>query len=114
MSNHSNDLRKRVVNFFNLGNTANKTSKIFQVSKDTVKKWVGWEKTGELFRVRNWQSMSKLDTKRILDYVDKNPDKYNYEIAEVFNSSKSAIQRLLAKNGYTVKKKQKSIKKPIQ
>ena len=114
MSIHSNELRKRAVDFFNLGNTANKTGKIFQVSKDTVKKWVQWYNNGQLFKQRKWKSMSKLDHQAILEYVDKNPDKYNYEIAEVFNSSKSAIQRLLKKYNYSVKKKQKSTKKPTQ
>jgi transposase len=116
MPRHSNDLRKRVVDYFlNTPKiTATKTIKIFNISKDTLKKWVKWNTEGELYKQRTYKAISKLDVAKVLEYVDNNPDRYNYEIAEVFNSSRSAIQRLLVKYNYSVKKKPRNSKKPIQ
>lgn len=114
MSRHSNDLRQRVVDFYLKGNTLTLTTQVFQIARDTVKKWVRWKQQGQLFRVLPAKAMTKLDTRAILKYVDTHPDRYNYEIAKEFNSSRSAIQRLLAKNNYSLKKNRRGILKPIQ
>lgn len=109
MSRHSNDLRIRVVDFYNKANTISETSKIFNISRSTIRFWINLFKKDSLYRIIPRVKMSKLDDKEILNFIDNNSDLYNYEIAKEFNTSKESIRRLLIRNKYTTKKNKKSI-----
>lgn len=104
MSRYDNDLRDKVVNYFNQGNTITSTTQIFNIARDTVKNWVKLAKVGELYRILPRKGRSPLDNDKVIDYVNLNPDLYNREIADVFNTSPESIRRLLIRNNYTIKK----------
>ena len=97
MSRHSNDLRIRVIGFYNKGNTISETSKIFNISRSTIRFWINLFKTDSLYRIIPRVKMSKLDDKEILNFIDNNSDLYNYEIAKEFNTSKESIRKSFVK-----------------
>ena len=112
MKRHPNELRTRVVNFVKEGNSKSSAIKIFKIAKQTIYDWIKLDSNGKLTEINNYLTRkSKIDTVKLLDYVNNNPDLYYREIAEVFKSSKSEIQYLLKKEGITVKKNKRYIRK---
>ena len=117
MKRYSNNLRKKVMDYLKeIKNNISKTSKVFNIKRDTIYSWSKLEKEWKLFEIKskNWWRKSKLDYEAIKKYVLSNPDRYNYEIAEVFNTSTSNIQRILVKLGFTVKKNKQSMKNLVK
>jgi transposase len=117
MSRHSNDLRQRALDFFKSNKSKTTTAKTFQISRDTLDSWINLDEKGLLHEVRTGGKgvASKVDLKKLEEYVDNNPDKYYREIAKEFGIKKSQAQRLVTnKLGYTSKKNRKSIVKQMK
>jgi len=102
------DLRERVVKFVvEYGNSRQLASETFQVHYNTVKIWVKtWKEKGNLSpKPIPPKQPYKLDWCALRQQVLENPDRFQYEHAESFGVSQSAISKALSKMGITVKKK---------
>lgn len=117
MSRYSNDLRKKVIDYFNLGNSKSKTSDIFNISRQTLDFWIKLDKEDKLFEIKKYQHgfKSSVDLDEFKRYVDENSDKYYHEIAKEFKIKKSQAHRIVkTKLNYTVKKNKQSTEKQIK
>jgi putative transposase len=104
MSRHSNDLRIRVVDFVKDGGSKLKASKLFKVARQTVFNWCKLDTENQLYRIIPRKPNCKLDTDKVINYVNQNPDKYNFEIAKEFNCSTESIRQFLKRHKFSVKK----------
>lgn len=108
MSRHSNDLRKRVVDFFNSSQkiAKTKTAKTFQISRQTLDDWLELDKEGKLFEVSPNKGgfASKIDTEELKLYFQRHPDAYDREAGIHFGASDETIRRIRHKLKITVKK----------
>jgi transposase len=101
-------LRQRVVDFVLVKKKSKKrASETFKVHYKTVLNWVKqWETTKELSpKPRSPKPTYKLDHLRLRESVLMHPDRYQYEHAQIFGVSQSAISKALSKMGITHKKK---------
>ncbi len=72
---------------------------------DTIWKWEKrLKEEGSLANKPINRSWKKIDPEELKEYVKAHPTAFQYEIAEVFGCSKSAIQKALARLGITRKK----------
>ena len=99
-------------------NSKKRASEVFQVHYKTVLNlnWVRqWETTKELSpKPRNPKPAYKLDYSQLREQVLAHPDWYQYEHAQIFGVSQSAISKALSKMGITVKKKPAIMKNKIR
>lgn len=111
---YSEDLRKKVVEYVLKGNSQQNASEVFNINRETVNKWVGkYKKTGEIKDKKRENMPKKVDPQKLLEYIEKYPDKYLREIAQEFNCSDTAIRKRLKSLGITRKKKKQSTKNKI-
>ena len=91
------------------------TSKLLNLNYRTVFRWKETAERGEsLIHKSGGKRVEKINPEKLKEYVDKNPDKYLYEIAREFNCSTTGIFDALKKLGYTNKKKPQVIKNKMQ
>lgn len=113
MSRHSNDLRQRVVDYFNKGNLKTVTARTFKISRQTLDNWLELNKQGKLTEVKQYHRgfESKVNLSELKDYVDQHSDQYYHEIAEQFGIKREQARVLVKRLNYTVKKNKPSTKK---
>ena len=109
---YSIDLRKRVVAFIEKGGKKVEASRLFNVSRPSIDKWMSLKKeTGDLkspsLKPRSWR---KLNPEALVAYVEAHPDAMLEDYAEHFQTSPSGIWRALKRLKITRKKRQLSIK----
>jgi len=97
-------LREKVINYINKGNSVYKASEVFDVGKSTIYRWL---KCDNLAPKLNYTKGYKINKQELQDYVKKYPDAFGYEIAEKFQVSPSAISRMFRKLQITYKKNKK-------
>jgi transposase len=115
MSRHSNDLRERVIQYYKEVKSKTKTIKVFKIARQTIYDWITKEEKGDLYTPTNYnRRVSKFNIPAILEYVKQNPDRYNYEIGEVFNCSPERIRMILKNNKITVKKNKQNTEKLVK
>ncbi|SNB82490.1 Transposase [Kingella negevensis] len=103
---YSIDLREKALNCYKRCNNASKVAKTYGISRNTLYLWIKLEEqTGSLKHQVKGQNATKLDTQALKQYIEKNPDAYLYEMAEMFSCSTSTIFYALKKLGITRKKK---------
>ena len=86
--------RERVVSYHQEGHSWEETSKIFQVSVSTIRRWENQLKeTGNLEPKELHRSFKKIDPDRLKEYIAKNPDAFQYEIAKEFDCAQSAVNK---------------------
>lgn len=103
---YSLDLKKRVLAFIEEGHSKAEASKIFHVSKRAVFLWIKEKKEqGELKLKLRDRKPYKIDDKKLMAYLQKNPDHYLREISASFHVSISAIFYALRRLKITYKKK---------
>lgn len=99
---YGKEFRKKVFEIkLNEGLTNKQLAKRFGIHDRTI---CNWKNNPEPKRTKNKPAI-KIDMKKLEDYVKKHSDAYQYEIAEVFNVSKSAIGYALKRLGISNKKK---------
>ena len=76
------DLRERVVHCVNSGKSMAEASRIFEVSEDSVQRWMKLAKTNNLASKKVGGNNRKINEQTLQLLVEKNPDKLQYEIAE--------------------------------
>jgi transposase len=102
----SKDLRVRVIQYIEEGNTQLKASKLFKVSKSAVNRWwKRYQEEGSFEARRKIGSKGKIDQKELEQYVRKHPDETLAQIAANFKVTGVAIWRRLKKLGFSYKKK---------
>ena len=104
MSRYSNDLRQKVVDYVNKGCKKLRASILFNVARETVKSWCKLDKENQLYRIIPRNSNCRLDTEKVISFVNQYPDKYNYEIAKEFNCSPESIRQFLKRHRFSIKK----------
>ena len=107
---YSTDLRKRVVEYVEKGGSANEAASIFGVSLRSVWTWTKRKKDGILPPKKRVALPRKIDTYRLLEYLENNPDAYLREIADEFGVTLQAIFYACKRLRITLKKRPRAIK----
>ena len=105
---YSNDLRNRVLSYYDDGHTQKETCAVFGIGRTTLTSWLKLRRdTGSAnLRPRPKRRRSaKLDETRLRDYIEAHPDAYLREIADVFEVSDVAILYACRRFGITRKKR---------
>lgn len=108
---YSLDLRKRVVDYVEKGGSVTKATKIYQVGRATIYRWLGRENLAATI-VEHRQR--KLDWKALEKDVEENPDARLVDRAQKFGVHPSAICYALKKIKITRKKKNYVTEKGIE
>lgn len=110
-SAYSYDLRKRVINSVDAGQSIIKISKIYQVGRATIYRWINKRKQeGDIRPKTHWQKghgHKISDLEAFKKFVEENPKRTLAEMAEAWGGVKRmTIYRALKKLGFTHKKNQ--------
>ncbi len=104
---YSVDLKKRVLKFLKQNNDKDSASKLFEVDRATVYRWVKQEKErGTLEPLQRKYAYRKIDYDALEKYVEANPDQFLREVAEEFSVTLQAIFYAFKKLKITRKKRQ--------
>ena len=103
---YSTDLRIKVVNFVKSGHSQIEAARIFNISKDSVKRWLNkFEKYGNVSPKKRGGSKRKIDLEALKNYVESNPNMMLKDASAEFGFSMVTISRWLKQLGYCYKKK---------
>jgi transposase len=87
--------KKRAVEFHGEGNSIRQTAKTFAISPNTLNDWIQqYRKEGDFIRKQRVYNR-KITESALTEYLEQNPDAYQAEIAEHFNTSQSTVNRTL-------------------
>ena len=87
------------------GHTYKETAAVFKVSTFALQAWKNrLKETGTLAPTKRKQTWRKIDPDKLRQYVEENPDAYQYEIAAAFGVRLYAIQNAFKRLGITRKK----------
>jgi transposase len=90
------------------GHTIKETSEVFKIGTTTIKEWKKLRaETGSLNTRPHERKNTKIDSDRLVSYINEHPDSYLFEIAEVFNCTAQAVFYALKRLGITRKKNDK-------
>jgi len=103
---YSQEFREFVVKKVHSGMSRDKAVKFFNISRDSVYKWLKKHKeTGEVLDIKRKQYKTrKIDSQRLLEEIDKRPDATLQELAEHFSCTHVAVWRRLKNLKITRKK----------
>ena len=102
---YSLDFRKRVLQIKSEKSLSDaKLSDMFNVSMRSI---IRWKRRIEPCSTRN-KPATKIDMDKLKKDIENNPDSYQYERANIFKVSKSAICAAIKRLGITHKKNSKS------
>ena len=108
---YSHDLRVKVINFIEAGNSVQKAIHTFKISKSAVYKWKALKKTTGDVHVKSENQLGRRkiiqDIEKFREFIKENSDKSTAELARMWPQKVCAmsINRLLKRLGYTFKKK---------
>ena len=104
---YSEDLRKKVINFLESGNSQREAARVFGINLSTVNEWQKkYQETGDLKSKPLNRTFKKIDPEKLRKYISDHPDAYLKEIGDAFGCSDTAVQKALKRLGLTRKKKQ--------
>jgi len=103
---YSIDLRSRVIDFINRGNTQEKASIIFNVGTSTITRWRALlSETGNLEKRPLNRSAPKFESEKLRAYIEENPDALLKDVAEHFGGSITGAFYALEREKITLKKR---------
>ena len=103
---YSKDLKKKVMEYLQKGNSQRSAEKVFGINLSTVNEWhQKYQRTGSLENKPPVRKPKKIDPEKLKEYVAAHPDAYLAEIGEAFNCGESAIRKALKRLGITRKKR---------
>lgn len=104
---YSNDLRERVVSYYDDHHTQEETCAQFSISCATLKRWLKLRRdTGSVaLKLRPSHRNRKLDGDELKAYIEKHPEAYLREIADAFDVSVSAAWYACQRHKITRKKR---------
>ena len=104
---YSKDLKMKVMEYLQKGNSQRNAERVFGVNLSTVNEWhQKYQRTGSLENKPPIRKPKKIDPEKLKEYIAVHPDAYLTEIGEAFNCSESAIRKALKRLGITRKKRQ--------
>jgi len=102
---YSIDLRSRVIDFINQGNTQEEASRIFKVGTATIKRWVSLlSETGSLEKRPLNRCASIFESEKLNSYINENSNALLKDIAEHFGGSITGAFYALEREKITYKK----------
>ena len=103
---YSQDLRIKVINYINEGNSKFEACKIFKIGRYNIYRWIRQQKlTGNLKQKEVTRQARKVHYQKLQEIIEKYPDKTLKELGKIFNMSASGIGYALEKLNITFKKK---------
>lgn len=82
---YSEDLRRKVIEYLEDGNTLESTHKVFKIGLTTIKEWKKqYKETGSLAKKELNRSFKKINPVKLSAYIKEHPGAYLCEIAEIF------------------------------
>jgi transposase len=103
---YSIDLRSRVIDYINKGNTQKKASEIFKVGTSTITRWLALlSETGSLEKRPLNRIAPKFESEKLNSYIEENPDAILRDVAEKFGGSITGAFHALKREKITIKKK---------
>ncbi len=114
-SPYSIDLRDRVIKFIKSGNTQSSAALLFSLNLSTVNRWyLRYRREGNYLPKRRPGAKSKINEKRLAEYVRANPDAKLKDLSKEFGISIWGIYYWLKKLGFSYKKKPSPIWKQVK
>ena len=105
-SPYSLDLRERVINYVEAGNSKISAAEIFDINISTVNRWcTRYKEEGNFLPRKRVGAKSKIDQEALVNYVNLNPDAKLTDVANKFGISLWGIYYWLKKLGFSYKKK---------
>lgn len=102
---YSESLRKKVVQWHEAGESMQQIARRMSLSSNTVYQWITRHRNGEsLKNKKHERSWRKIDPDKVMAYLKKHPDAYQYEIAEALGVSRQGISCVMKKLKMTKKK----------
>jgi transposase len=102
---YSTDLRERVVEYIEAGNTVKEASQTFKVHRRTILRWRKMKEVkGTVEREPYKHGAIKLNDQELIKYVNSNPDLYLKDYAKRFNMTPSGIWYAFKRLHITLKK----------
>lgn len=113
---YSTDLRKRVIDYVLAGNQILAASQLFQISRNTVGRWLKLFNTIGNLEPKIAPAIRKgykLNHQDVTEYFLKNPDATLLEAANAFSTHPSTIFYICKKTKFTRKKRSRITKKEM-
>ena len=112
---YSIDLRAKVINFIEEGNSQRLASRVFRLSKTTVNTWyVRYKKEGHYKPRKRLGARTKINIEEFTKYVREQPNTKALEIGKKFNLSATGARYWLKKLRFSYKKKPLPMWRQIQ
>jgi transposase len=103
---YSIDLRSRVIEFIDKGNTQEKASLIFNVGTSTITRWRALlSETGSVEKRPLTRTAPKFESEKLNAYIEENPDALLKDIADHFGGSITGAYYALEREKITLKKR---------
>ena len=104
--------RKRVIAYRQEGHTLEETSRLFEVSVSTIRKWERQLKDkGHLENKPLVRGFKKIDPAKLKAYLDAHPEAYQASVAKAFGCTDAAVRKAFNRLGI-VRKKHRTGPKP--
>ena len=114
-SPYSHDLRQKVMNHLNQGNSQQETARVFDIHKNTISRWCTRYKIEGHFKERQRLGLkSQVNKEALSEFVTHNPDARLKDVGEKFNITGTQVGRILKKIGFSYKKKRLVMKKQVK
>jgi putative transposase len=112
---YSNDLRKKVIDFIEAGNSVTDTAKVFGITRPTIYKWLKKKNfEGSLSDKPPKRMWKKIDPQLLIAFVKMHADFTLAEYAKHFKTTAVAICRALKRLKITRKKRLVFIKNEMK
>jgi transposase len=102
---YSIDYKKRAVAYKQEGHTFKQLREAFGIPSETYYNWKEKLESNYYEKKIKRERFRKIDREKLREAVDKNPDAFLYELAELFECSPPAIFYMLEKMNITLKKR---------
>ena len=103
---YSSDLRKRVISYIEQGNSYASTSRRYEVSRETTRKWhIRWKTEGHCDLKARPGKKSRIIRSEFEEYVKSHPGATLAQIGSRFNMTGRSAFYYMRKFGFSYKKK---------
>ena len=83
---YSVDLREKVLKYLEQNNSQAEASKLFNIGKATVHRWVSpYKKLGHVKPRKKLYAFRKIDPEELKEFLEENPNLFLFEIAQHFS-----------------------------
>lgn len=107
---YSEDLRAKVISHIMSGCSKRGAAKVFNIGEATVYNWLRLHDAGSLKPKKRADYPRKVDSQKLREYVEQNPDHTLKQIAEALGLKFQNVAKWLKRLKITRKKRPRSIK----